>query len=344
MSYSQTTSPSTNFGTTTSCCATTTNGFTIGISEATSTNGKLPTIQFHAAGSQEAFFRLSSDSRVFEIGENASIGVDFAIRNPTNTLRSVYLSGKGLSYFNGGNVGIGTSTPSEKLDVIGNVQLSGTIKFGNSGSRTEHRNNAGLQGNAGAVSGFFESYDPQNYPTSATSWWHLIDSRHSNVSNNYAMQFAGSFFDQKLFFRKTNNNPAQLWKEVIMAETNGSVGIATTTIPNDYKLAVGGNIIAEKVVVKLKTDWPDYVFKTTYRLCPLEEVELYINQNKHLPEVPSADEISKTGIDLGQINTKLLQKVEELTLYLISQHKELKMQNNKLENLQNEVQQLRNRK
>ncbi|MFT6921456.1 MAG: hypothetical protein ACJA1C_000450 [Crocinitomicaceae bacterium] len=114
----------------------------------------------------------------------------------------------------GGNVGIGTATPAYRLDLG-----SGTFGFGSSNQRTETRANAGLQGNAGAQSGFFETSAPVNYPSGASSWWHLIDVRHSNTANNYALQIAGSFFDQELYFRKTNNNAAAGWSRLLSDNT-----------------------------------------------------------------------------------------------------------------------------
>lgn len=114
-----------------------------------------------------------------------------------------------------GNVGIGTPTPLYTLDLN-----QGTFGFGSSNVRTESRNDAGLQGNAGAQSGFFETASPTNYPAGASSWWHLIDTRHSNNANNYALQISGSFFDQKLYFRKTNNSATQPWTELLSSANN----------------------------------------------------------------------------------------------------------------------------
>lgn len=88
------------------------------------------------------------------------------------------------------------------------------------------RDNAGLKGSEGAVSGFFETSNPSNYPTGSSGWWHMIDVRHSNQDSNYAMQFSGSFFDQQLYFRKTNNLASQQWSKILM-EVNGNVGIGT---------------------------------------------------------------------------------------------------------------------
>ncbi|SDN34840.1 hypothetical protein SAMN05421820_107147 [Pedobacter steynii] len=185
----------------------------------------------------------------------------------------------------------------------------------------QHRDDAGLQGNAGAVSGFFEAIAPVNFPAGASSWWHLLDVRHSNTTNNYAMQFAGSFFNQQLFFRKTNNSPSTPWSRVLL-EIDGKVGIGTEDTKG-YKLAVAGNMIAESIKVQLSTAWPDYVFAKSYTLPALSETEKFINENGHLPGVPTASEVKANGIDVGEMNAKLLQKIEELTLHLIRQQKEI---------------------
>lgn len=93
--------------------------------------------------------------------------------------------------------------------------------------------------------------------------------------------------------------------------------------PTGYKLAVNGKIICEEVEVSLSDDWPDYVFKDGYELTPLDELEEQIQQNGHLPGVPSAAHVSDNGISLGKMQSKLLEKIEELTLHMIAMNKDL---------------------
>ncbi|MNL29025.1 hypothetical protein D3C87_1506970 [compost metagenome] len=109
---------------------------------------------------------------------------------------------------------------------------------------------------------------------------------------------------------------------------NGNVGIGIG-IPNN-KLDVNGTIHSKEVKVDM-TGWPDYVFKKEYNLPTLEEVEKHIAVKGHLENIPSEEEVLKNGINLGDMNAKLLQKIEELTLYMIEMKKEndeMKKQNN----------------
>ncbi|SMC75173.1 hypothetical protein [Pedobacter africanus] len=101
---------------------------------------------------------------------------------------------------------------------------------------------------------------------------------------------------------------------------NGNVGIGTAT--PDSKLAVNGNIRAHEIKVET-ANWPDYVFAKDYELPTLQETEKHIKTKGHLPGIPSAAEVKANGIDLGEMNAKLLQKIEELTLHLIRQQKEI---------------------
>ena len=103
---------------------------------------------------------------------------------------------------------------------------------------------------------------------------------------------------------------------------SGNVGIGTNDTKG-YKLGVNGNAIFNKVVVKQWPNWSDYVFEANYPLRPLKEVEQYIRQNGHLPEIPSAAQVEKNGLDVGDNQAALLKKIEELTLYIIDQNKRL---------------------
>jgi hypothetical protein len=109
----------------------------------------------------------------------------------------------------------------------------------------------------------------------------------------------------------------------VRADGNISIG---TTDPQGYKLAVNGSAIATSMTVKPYASWPDYVFKPTYQLSSLTDVKTYIDKNHHLPDVPSAAEVEKNGLNLGEMNKVLVQKVEELTLYLIEKDKQLQEQ------------------
>lgn len=103
----------------------------------------------------------------------------------------------------------------------------------------------------------------------------------------------------------------------------GRVGINTLT-PREA-LSVNGNIRSKQVTVEL-ANWPDYVFKKDYQLPSLSELKTYIDQNQHLPEIPSEQQIAKEGLNLGEMNKLLMKKVEELTLYLIEKDQKEKKQ------------------
>ena len=93
------------------------------------------------------------------------------------------------------------------------------------------------------------------------------------------------------------------------------------TAQPQYKLAVNGTIGAKEVIVT-NIGWPDYVFRPGYRLRPLSEVGAYIQAHRHLPGIPSEAEVKEKGVSLGEMQAKLLAKVEELTLHMIQQDKE----------------------
>lgn len=121
-----------------------------------------------------------------------------------------------------------------------------------------------------------------------------------------------------------------------------SIGLdptAATTFNGDYKLYVDQGILTEKLKVALKntSDWADYVFAEDYKLMPLDKVDAFVKKHKHLPGVPSAEEVQKEGIDVAKMDAKLLEKIEELTLYMIQLKEENKVLKTEIEQLKNKI-------
>lgn len=121
-----------------------------------------------------------------------------------------------------------------------------------------------------------------------------------------------------------------------------SIGLdptAATTFNGDYKLYVNKGILTEKLKVALKntTDWADYVFADNYQLMPLDKVNEFVKEHKHLPGVPSAEEVQKEGIDVAKMDAKLLEKIEELTLYMIQLKEENETLKAEMELLKNKI-------
>lgn len=146
-----------------------------------------------------------------------------------------------MTLTNGGDVLV-----SGDLSLSGSLSVAGDFFYGNSSTRTETLNDAGQLGGA---SGFFETGGPTpaaNWYPGASGWQHLLSVRHSNVTNNYAMQFAGSFFNQELYFRKTANLATQDWSKVVLA--NATTGV----IPQPAWTPLSFTIIP------IFPDWADY--------------------------------------------------------------------------------------
>ncbi|MFA5418285.1 MAG: hypothetical protein WC341_07495 [Bacteroidales bacterium] len=116
----------------------------------------------------------------------------------------------------------------------------------------------------------------------------------------------------------------------------GKVGIGTINNTH-YALAVLGSIITEEVMVRHPADWFDHVFSPKYNLMPLNELSMFINQNQHLPDVPSEKEVMENGYGLAEMNGILLKKVEELTLYILEQQKVLEKQQCELNEIKDQL-------
>ncbi|MBS1664165.1 MAG: hypothetical protein JST68_24180 [Bacteroidetes bacterium] len=154
-----------------------------------------------------------------------------------------------------------------------------------------------------------------------------------NINANADSNFLGTVDTNRLAFRTNNVERMSILKD-------GSVGIGTKDTYG-YKLAVNGTAIFTKVRIKTAGTWPDYVFKKGYKLRELPDLERYIAEHKHLPGIASESEVGRKGFDMGDHQKVLLEKVEELTLYLIEENKKLKEQNERLLQQQREIDELK---
>ncbi|WP_029272453.1 hypothetical protein [Flavobacterium sp. KJJ] len=234
--------------------------------------------------------QISSD-----YGPSGGNHISYRTKNgDTNTWNSWNeLAIRGINNFTGnqtinGNVGIGITAPEAKLHIYGNNgETTNIILAADYPDRYRWR---------------FKTMDRGN----------AIDLDFT-VSNHIDNQ------EQVLILSASNSGRPefQLYNNAIVAN-DGNVGIGTAT--PDSKLAVNGTIHSKEVKVDM-IGWPDYVFKKEYTLPTLEEVEKHITEKGHLENIPSQEEVLKNGINLGEMNAKLLQKIEELTLYTIQQQK-----------------------
>ncbi|MEJ0101406.1 MAG: hypothetical protein WDO19_02115 [Bacteroidota bacterium] len=154
-------------------------------------------------------------------------------------------------------------------------------------------------------------------------------SMNGNTGINPSASFIGTTDNQPVIF-KTNNT------EAIRIGANGNIGIGTSSITDAYKLSVSGDIRAHKVKV-YQDAWSDYVFDNDYNLRSIQDVEKFINKNKHLPDVPSAKEVEQNGLDLGGNQAVLLRKIEELTLYAIDQNKQIESQDKQIKSQNQQI-------
>ncbi|HEX8576838.1 MAG TPA: hypothetical protein VF677_11145 [Flavobacterium sp.] len=156
----------------------------------------------------------------------------------------------------------------------------------------------------------------------------------SDISNTWRIyNMTGSYGNSLQFWSYINNGTGG---SKMTLTDNGNVGIGT--VNPAYKLDVIGTIRAREVKVNLQG--ADFVFEDGYRLMPLNELEKFVKQNKHLPEIAPAKEMQEKGSDLGNLSVQLLQKIEELTLHAIEQNKKMNLQNKEMDLLKEKMRKL----
>ena len=225
------------------------------------------------------------------------IGLNFNIHDPSNFGANDKITA--MSITSQGYIGIGTTSPTAKLDVIGKLHVASDIY----GSKVlTFQDDARFEVSSNAI------------PSLSSSSFSMPQYGIATPSTTGAADLWLAGYNAIRMFTAGNVNP------VVNILYSGNVGIGTQN--PDQKLTVKGNIHAEEVIIDLAVP-ADYVFKPNYKLMPLHQVEQFVKANSHLPEIPSASEITKNGLSMGEMQNKLLQKVEELTLYAIEMKKEI---------------------
>nr|WP_315421982.1 hypothetical protein [uncultured Pedobacter sp.] len=221
-----------------------------------------------------------------------------------------------------GNIGIGTQYPKSLLDVgrpINGEQLGAVL-----GRLTE--GDGQLEGTFLGVRGYgtqLNDYDGKSFALEHS----FYGKKNSSINFYRGQSQTGGF----ITFSTFDNT------ERMRISPFGNVGIGTNN-PTE-KLSVNGNIRAKEIKVEA-ANWPDYVFDKDYKILGLDELNAYIKQHKHLPEMPSAKETETNGVELGEMNKLLLKKVEELTLHLIEKDEQLKLQAQKNTTYENRLKEL----
>lgn len=200
---------------------------------------------------------------------------------------------------NGGNLGVGTTSPIEKLHING-----GNLVVDNAAPFMYLRAN-------GLTAGYLNA-SGNNIGLTTTA------------SNNTGVLYLGAkgqgivSIEPNGQFSVNTGNPG-----AFRVHPDGRVTVGPKAA-SGYWFAVGGSMICEELKVQLINNWPDYVFKDDYKLRTLDDLRKYISENNHLPGIPAAAEVEKNGIDVGDMQKRLMEKVEELTLYVLQLQNEIR--------------------
>jgi len=243
---------------------------------------------------------------------------------------------------NTANVGIGTANPTVKLTLQTPINTAGWIHIGGADSIIVSEGIGGVSAAIGTTTNHAFRLNTNGlgrlhiYPagevvvgTNTTGSFGKFTVETSNNSfgishrsvegNILATNIGGSSAGIGTFSNTNMRIFCNSASRIFVAAATGNVGIGTDN--PTYKLSVLGNIRSTEVVVE--TGWADYVFDEKYKLNSLDEVEKFIQQNKHLPNVPSAKEIQTNGLQLGDTQKRMMEKIEELTLYMIETNKRI---------------------
>lgn len=243
-----------------------------------------------------------------------------------STLFSQQWLGSGIAsgnIYRSGNVGIGTVTsPTSLLHVQTATGIPVTLERTSSGQNNSLRMSftsnpvSGLS--VGAGSTIFQSVNP--------------------LGTSDILFLNGSLSTSPHFVLKSNGNfGIGTVTPLTTLHVNGNclIGDGTIQTPAGYNLYVAQGILTPKVKIAVpgSIHWADYVFESNYPLMKLEDLENYVDSNKHLPNIPSASEVSEGGIEVADMTNRLLEKIEELSLYIIDLNKKVNQLESELETI-----------
>jgi len=306
---------------------------------------------------------------------NGTTTSNVAFKTATATIATMGWNGSSMSVsstvaatpftFSNMNVGIGTTTaPTNALEVNGTIKATNVIDATGVSIASKWTKNSDksitssfpVTINSTAIENYELSVGGLSGPYSTGNAHQGIYISSFGGNSLYSGTFAGNaiyarangyngtpgysgYFEGGNFLISRMNQSAT---PDLMVNNDGNVSIGTKTIyttpgiPTDiFKLSVNGKIACKELNVDVH--WADFVFDPNYKLLKLSEVESYINDNKHLPDIPSAEDVEKKGIGIGDMQSKMMQKIEELTLYIITQEKNIQKQQATIELMQTEI-------
>ena len=243
--------------------------------------------------------------------------LNFFFFNSTN-------SGDRMTITGIGNVGIGTTNPSRRLHVFGSPAFTGNVfRVESTYSGNSNLNSLeaiALPADGYGVAGYFDG-----------GWRGVRAYAHGNGSTGHSIAVEASAYGSAgtrtgVFGRAVGGtvNWAGYFSEGNVYVTNElRIGSGAIGGASGYKVAIDGKVIAEELRVQLSGAWPDYVFSEDYALPAISEVASYVQLENHLPGIPSAKEIESDGLHLGEMQRKMVEKIEELMLYIIQQEERI---------------------
>lgn len=310
-------------------------------------NERTELILFHSNdpqnGAGEDLITLRAPALRFQTYNNANVA---DINNNAGSNDRMYINSVG-------NVGIGTTNPVQKLHVEGNIQLSGFLRYGGANDNFTHNGQTiphyGLgwtPSEIGLGAQFkLASYEAINLFTAGAL--------RMKIDHTGLTTFNGNLVTPAI---RVETNISAGGSGYFQIDAPGIIGGRMSVLPDGkitmgsglstpagYRLYVADGILTEKVKVALKNtaNWADYVFSKDYRFMSLQELEKFIQQNHHLPGIPSAQQIvNEGGIDVVDMSSKILEKTEENTLYIIELNKVITDIQQKVEVLMQKVEQL----